>query len=95
MKFYLDKPLNFWGTDDQSLTEHREVYLNLVTALMAMNVNFEVTERRPYLEEELAQGMSDGVYYGYHAAHPGMHSYCIKRGPFPYLWYMEDRRAHV
>lgn len=89
MKFYLDKPVNFWGTEDDSLAEHREVYLRLTEALMAENCDFTVFERRPFIEEALPEGFSDGIYYAYHAAKPGRNSYCVKRGPFPYLWYMD------
>ncbi|WP_456386837.1 capsular polysaccharide export protein, LipB/KpsS family [Profundibacter sp.] len=89
MKFYLDKPNNFWVDNDGSLAEHRAVYLKLIEGILAENCEFTVFERRPYIEEALPDGCADGVYYSYHAAHPGKNCYCIKRGPFPYLWYMD------
>ncbi len=51
--------------------------------------DLSVFQRRPYIERGLEAGFADGIYYSYHNAQPGENSYCYKRGPFPYLWYMD------
>lgn len=89
LRVVLSKPRNLYASGSDEFAEHRAVYAQLVQALMAGNHEFCIYEARPGREQDLPRAPGDGPRYVYHANTPTPGDYCLKRGPLPYLWYMD------